>query len=319
MRGSGVRRGFGLALGLLAAASRAQGGEQVHTVLPGETIRDTAASYYGDPSWADSLALHNGIDPHAQIVAGREVRIPFADLHKVAEGDSWAALAQRYWGEPGQERELAELSGRVEAELEPGGLVLIPALIPHRIRPGESLAAVSRRLYGNPDRAEALGRLNRLDRPDALAIGQVVRIPVLARAPAGEGTSPAWDDEEAAPAAEPGLPPDVASTQAAPEAPQSAPPLALDARLVEAIAAYRAGRYADALGTLEALAQDPELRAPGDREALLRHMVYVYVAYERIDMACQSFAELRTLRPGFTWDAERISPKVIDRTLRCPP
>ncbi len=306
--GTGLLRAV---LALLFTAADVRARELVHSLAQGETLRAAAERYYGDERWAESLALHNGLDPRAALVAGQQIRIPLADLHEIGPDDSWALLAEQYWGDAGRHRELAELSGRLQAMLEPGGEVRIPALIPLRIRPGESLAAVSRRIYGDPERADAIGRLNRLDHPELLEVGQLVRVPVLRLDP--EELPPPSLPEPAKFSAATARVPAVGS--GAVEGPAAAPPV--DPRLIEGIETYRAGQYAQALEILEALAGDQDFGDVADREALFRHLIFLYVAFERTPDACARLSELRRIHPEVGWDPAVTSPKVIDQLTRC--
>jgi hypothetical protein len=299
-----------LAIALVTLPLQTAAGELGHSMAPGETLRDAAEAYYGDASWAPSLALHNEIEEDRGLAGDAQIRIPVADLHRVTDGDTWAGLAQRYWGDAARGGELAELSGKTAIALEPGQEIRIPALIPHRIRSGESLAAVSRRIYGEPEKAGALGRLNQLARPESLAIGQLIQVPVLTLPPPREDALPDDPPIQVPAAPEEDPLPDVGS-KADPAPPTLAP------SLQAGIDWYRAGRYAEALSVLEVLAADPAWGEPHDRDALLQHLVFVYVAFERDALACETFAALRALRPDFTWDEDQVSPKVIERTSRC--
>jgi LysM repeat protein len=293
------------AAALLGAAQVGWAGEVIHTVEAGETLPAAAVRFYGDARWADSIALYNGLEPPAAVSTGQTLRIPVAEMHEVSPGESWGTLAERYWGDASRHRELAELSGAPEPVLSPGAQVRIPALIPMRIHAGESLAAISRRIYGVPEHAAALGRLNQLARPELLAVGQRVTVTVLGLAPRfGE---PARQTLEAGPL------PSVGSSLGS----KAAPPPEPDRRLTEAIEIYHAGRYDQALAALEALAADLHPGTVDERELLLRHLVFLYVAFERASPACDAFAALLRLRPGFAWDPDSVSPKVILLTSRC--
>ena len=288
---------------LLLAAAPAAAGELTHRVAPNETLGDIAQTYYGDAGRADVIRFYNGL-ASSVIQAGSELRVPVVDEHSVVAGDSWSALALRYWGDASLHRRLAEQSaGSADARLRVGEKLRIGVLLSYPLGSGDTLAAVSRRFYGHPGRAVALARFNRVKDPRRLRAGFKVRVPLTDLGPPPELAAP--------PAPEPATP-EVASPPPEPESPR------LEKPLRRAINTYLDGRYAQALEELEELR--PQVLANGSRAEqvlLLQHLIFVYTAFEQVDAACDSYRALRQVDPELHWDRDLISPKILRLVASC--
>ena len=260
----------------------------------GETLESIALRYYGNASLAASLQTHNSLP--GELSAGSVIEIPLADEHRVAEGEDWATLATRYWGDWELADVMPGLVKPLHASLEPGTTLLIPALIQHRVRRGESLAVLSRRSYDSADRAAAIAVLNKIDDPNRLPAGQQVRLPVFG--------GPAVGPPVASPPPKP------------PTAPASSD---LGGALADAIEAYHQGEFSEArsaLGTLRLPLL--ESGSTAQRRALLEHLLLVHAAFDEVDLACQSLAELRGYLADPALDPEFFSPKVLELSASCP-
>jgi hypothetical protein len=316
-----------LGLTLLPLGGAARGDSVTHVLSDQESLETVAQHYYGDASWADGLRRYNALeltDP----LAGTLLVVPMPSPHLVVRGDSWESLAARYWDDAGLAESLSEWSDALDGELLPGQEIRIPVLLPHGLRPGESLAALSRRLTGGPDRAAALAALNRIDEPRRLAVGQVVRVPILGT-PAVGATLPEPQLEAAEPLATPVQPPamteapdlpveplPVAEAMKSPTAPEESAGFEAELRHVDA--AFREGDFERARELLEALR--PVVLAEGssrEQRRLLYQLTAVYAAFDEVEPLCTSYRALRALDPSFEWDPDLTSPKIILLSDRC--
>jgi LysM repeat protein len=291
-------------LSALVITSPSRAGERVHNVVPGETLGDIAELYYGDAQRTHVIQLYNQLES-ARIQVGSDLSIPVVDEHIVSSGESWSSLSTRYWGEAALHQELArQVGGAPDAQLRVGQKLTIPVLIPYRIKSGETLAAVSRRFYGHPQQAEPLARMNGIREPRRLQVGTRVRVPL-----ADLGPGPAIPAVARA---------EVPQVSAAP--PQSAPTqqASFGGPLRRAINAYLDGSYELALERLEGLR--PRVLAegkPSEQGLLLRHLVFVYTAFDRDPEACESYLALREIHPEYEWDPDEVSPKILRVVAGC--
>jgi LysM repeat protein len=79
--------------------------------------------------------------------------------HAVQEGDTFASIAQRYYGDPTREavlREANRMKGAADADLVPGSWLFVPVVSFYRVQKDESWRSVATRFYGNPARSAAL-------------------------------------------------------------------------------------------------------------------------------------------------------------------
>ena len=74
----------------------------VHIVRTGETLASIAELYYGDPRRETALVAENGLSAEggSAIEVGLRLVIPTVSYHLVAEGETWAELATRFYGDP---------------------------------------------------------------------------------------------------------------------------------------------------------------------------------------------------------------------------
>jgi LysM repeat protein len=321
-----MRALLALLVGCLAIAPAAAAKEIMHKVQAGETWETLAVRYFGSSTAAEFLRFHNHLD---SLPAGATIRVPQPDERIAERGDSWPELAREHLGRAELAGDLAEINSASGSGPEAGARVILPMMTQYRVQPRNTMVGISRRFYGTPERIDVIMRANGKSNPSRLLAGERLRLPVIAfgalpkpgpgpSAAAGTGSGEA---EKRAPAATPAAelaeqeelgPPEVAA------APAGAPRTAAKSSLQQAVAAYREGRYEESLQTLEALR--PELLRRGseeDRALLLRHLIFVYVAYDRTDGACQSYESLRSLEPRPRWDPEFVSPKIIRVVRGC--
>jgi len=83
--------------------------------------------------------------------------------HAVQEGDTFASIAQRYYGDPTREavlREANRMKGAGENGLLAGSWLFIPVVTFYRVGPDETWKSISARFYGNEARATVLIEAN---------------------------------------------------------------------------------------------------------------------------------------------------------------
>jgi LysM domain len=116
----------------LAAPARAQQ-TPVHVVRPSETLASIAELYYGDPRRESALVAENGLasDGGSAIVVGLRLTVPTVRYHRVLAGETWAELAERYYGDVRRAFALIEANNAPSGKQPDVGAEL---LIPHPLR-----------------------------------------------------------------------------------------------------------------------------------------------------------------------------------------
>jgi hypothetical protein len=105
-------------------------------------------------------------------------------VHTVRQGDTLAAIAQRYYGDASREAILVAanaLNVQASAGILPGTRVVVPSVSYYRVRPRDSWERVAFREFGAGARAGYLAEVNRADPRVAPAEGAVLRVPYLLR------------------------------------------------------------------------------------------------------------------------------------------
>jgi LysM repeat protein len=304
VRGAGITAA--LALLLIGSPVRSQ---VLHRTEPGETLGDLAKRYYGDPSLADLIAAHNGLGTKLQ--PGVELRLPGASRHTVVPGESWDDLAARYWSDARLGPTLASWFGDT-SDPQVGANLEVPALFGYRLAAGETLVGLARRFYRDITRADLLARLNRVDDPKHLHAGRKLQIPVVAWLEEMDGAASrvASRGPEPAPSAS------SSSHDVAAAPSRSDPDLARD--LMRAVNAYLDGDFEGALSQFENQRKRVLTRGTEDqRKLLLRYLIFSYVAFDRDDATCQTYAALRQLERPPRLEPELVSPKIRDALGRC--
>ena len=124
----------GLVSLLLTAAAHARADEAVvHVVRPGETLAAIADLYYGESKRENAIVAENalGADGGQAIVVGLRLIIPTVRYHRVQEGETWAALAERYYGDVRRAFVLIDANAAGAGKQPAAGAQL---LIPHPLR-----------------------------------------------------------------------------------------------------------------------------------------------------------------------------------------
>jgi hypothetical protein len=299
-RRSGMVAGLALLLSLSAGAA-----ERLVGLAPGESLEQLAERIYGDPMRAAVLRAHNRL-PAGPPEPGAMLEAPVSETVWVGAGDSWSSLAKEHWGDARLARDLARLvSGDADAKLPVGATIQLPVFVEERLGRGDTLAALSRRHYSTSARADLLLRVNGIRNARRLQVGAKIRVPVVLSEAGLQAEQPLGPPAPRQP--------DVA----APAAAAAGGPFEVPLR--DAIHAYLEGSYDRALEELEELR--PGVLANGsrqDQELLLSHLVYLYVAFDRPDRACETFSGLRRLDREIRFDEDLVSPKIRRLVERCP-
>ncbi len=314
-------QGITIALAL-GSSMQLHAAQRVHTVKSGDSLQEISTRYFGVMTHAELIQRHNQMKS-THLREGQQLEIPIAEVHTVKSGNTWSGLASRYWHDADLHRVMAELvADDPEAPLKPGRKLRIPALARYRLQKGETLIALSRKFLGHGKGGDTLGRLNGISDPRRLHVGQKLRIPFFETSKlTEEKTPPVSAPPPVAPAA---VTPPSSSTQAPPtpkglatQAPPTPKGLA-EAALSKAINRYLEGDYDDALKRLEAL--QPEIEKSSDiamQRRLLRHLTFVYAAFDRADGVCTTYNSLLKIEPKPEWNPDQVSPKVLNLLALC--
>lgn len=279
-------------LGLVSLA-RAQELAVVHVVRAGETLASIAQVYYGDPRREAVLITENGLDAAEALPEGLQLVIPSVRFHRVVRGDSWRAIAERYYGDAARAALLLRAnSAKASAAPDEGAQLLIPYPMRHRPRSSESFATVSLHYYGTRDEARQLRAFNG-GRAKA-ARGQLVLVPLfdLTLSPAGAQRSEAARGQGASSE-------DARRTQA--EVARDIP------RLREFVSK---GQFVEAVALGNQLLGRPQ-RTGNQEISIQRELAAAYVALDREDLAIGAFARALEKQPDLELDSVRTSPRVL--------
>jgi hypothetical protein len=145
---------------LWAAPSRAEEAV-VHIVRPSETLAAIAELYYGDSHREAAIVAENalGVDGGSSIVVGLRLVIPTVRYHHVEEGETWAALAERYYGDVRRAFVLMEANA-VGAGKQPalGAQLLIPHPLRYVGSSHDPLRQAAREFYDGSNKSIAMLR-----------------------------------------------------------------------------------------------------------------------------------------------------------------
>jgi LysM repeat protein len=270
--------------------------------------------------------------------------------HRLAEGETLADVAQRYWGE----RDWADLlrthnhlpSGPPKAGLE----LRVPLPAKRTAEAGDTWASLAEATLDEAALGPLLAEMNGIEADQPPPVGREIVAPALATYRLGKGETLAavarrflsgtgqWKtlsrlnhlgnphSLRAGTELRVPLHPRVAREPAAEsvEPPVAAPvpetePASLREPIREAVNAYLDGRYEDARERFEDLRTKAETAGSHeDRVLVLEYLTLVHVAFDSGTDACKAYLALRDAEPRHRWDPDRISPKVIRVTSLCP-
>jgi len=286
-----------LLLLVVGAASSALADETlVHVVRPGETLASIAEMYYGSARRESVLVAENGLTSEggSSIVVGLRLSIPTVSYHRVQEGETWAVLATRFYGDPTRAFVLIEANEAASGEQpDPGAELLIPYPVRHVASQSDTLRKLSKTYYGSQKEEKTIRRFNQMKHA-WIGRGQLLLMPIEDLVLSEKGKKLAADVR--AQAAEGG---DVRAKQEE-----------IDAELPTLREHVRRGRYADAVAMANRLLGGGDVTA-GQTVAIQRELGTALVALGRNDLAQEAFAAMLVEQPFTELDTVRTSPKVL--------
>lgn len=287
---------LGVALASSARAQNAGGTVFVHTVRPGETLAAIAQKYYGDPARESVLVMENGLNTQggSSIVTGLRLDIPAVSYHRVAEGETWAGLAERYYGDVRRAFALMDTNGGSSTQPDVGAEILIPYPLRHVAGQHDTLTELAMLYYGRNDAVGTLRRFNNI-RGNRLTRGQIVLVPLADLLLSDDGKALIADASQA-PAPAGG---EVRAQQAR-----------IDAELPALREDVRRGRYAEAVAVANRLLGEGELTG-NQAVTIQRELGTAYVALDREDLAVAAFREVIARQPDTELDSVRTSPRIL--------
>jgi LysM repeat protein len=289
-------------LAVSLVASRA-GADPVisHVVRPGDTLASIAERYYGDPRRESVLVAENGLasEGGSAIVEGLRLVIPSVGYHTVQEGETWAELAKRFYGDARRAFVLLEAnSGAPGAQPDPGAELLIPYPLRHVARQNETVREVAAEYYGRKNIAEGTKRIYRFNRDRVrrarLQRGSILLVPLSDLVLSQRGRE--FAKKQASGRQIGG---EVRDRQAR-----------IDAELPLLRENVSRGRYAEAVALGSGLLGGGQLTG-NQVVTIQKELAIAFVALGQEDLAARAFAEALKRQPDLELDSISTSPKVL--------
>jgi LysM repeat protein len=153
----------------------------VHIVRPGETLAAIAELYYGEPRREAVLVAENGLglEGGTAIVPGLRLSIPTVSYHRAQEGDTWAALAERYYGDVRRAFVLIDANaGNANKPPAVGAQLLVPHPLRYAAGAHDPVRQAARDFYdGSNKTIGMLRRFNGLKSPHVNR-GEILLLPL---------------------------------------------------------------------------------------------------------------------------------------------
>lgn len=297
MKRAAILAGVSLLMaGAFATWARADRGF-LHVVRDGETLASIAERYYGDPRRESVLVAENGLTVQggAPIEVGLRLQVPYVTYHIVQEGETWAELSRRFYGDARRAFVIIEANhGSGGEQPDAGAELVIPYPLRHVSAQGENAARIAKVYYGGGvEHARILRRFNNL-RFNRLNRGQILLVPLADLVLSEEGRNFVAEDTGNAPRAG-----EVRELQAQ-----------IDVELPALTEHLRRGRYTEAVALGNRLLGARALTG-NQVVTIQRDLGTAYVALGRHDLAIGAFRAALDRQPDLQLDTVRTSPTVM--------
>lgn len=297
---------------MLALALAAHGGSParaedgiVHIVRPGETLAGIAELYYGEARRDAVLSTENGLEGNVSIVPGMRLAIPAVRYHRVEDGDTWASLAERYYGDVRRAFLLAEINnGAASKQPAFGTLLLVPYPLRYTSNAHDPVRQAARDfLDGSTKSVAMLRRFNGLVSKGArMGRGDVVLVPLASLVLSEQGRKQAQ-----------ALGQELGQAAAARDK-----QLAAHDELPTLRKQVQQGRYVEAVALANQLLGAGQLSG-NQLVTIQRELGTALIALDRDDLALEAFKALLTQQPDVELGLGDTSPRVLavlDRARR---
>jgi LysM repeat protein len=280
-----------------AFTARAHANRHTHIVRAGETLASIAQKYYGDPRRESVIVAENGLSGSASvpIVVGLRLSIPSVSYHRVAAGETWPMIAERYYGDGTRAFVITDSNRNARDQPAEGAELLVPYPLRHVSGPSDTLARIAETYYRDADEgARLLRRFNGLTSL-RLARDQVILVPLADLVLSEEGRAAVSTAEGSS----------ATSTGAVRTMQDN-----IDEQLPQLATHNRRGRFVEAVTLGSRLLAYGELTG-NQIVSIERELATAYVALGRTDLAVRSFRAALERQPDMQLDSARTSPTVM--------